>query len=319
MASSSSCSSSSSSDDARSLQTIEITATKFQVFGCSDLHADSKENRELFDELTKPHIERRMSGSHESCNSVLLIAGDISLNLERCEATLSRALDAFDSVFFVPGNNELRLIKSKSSDEFERGSFDKFDRVLALCTRLGVHVGPVLFTNAERELRVAIVPLVAWYSATFTGRWKRGDSVDYQRSWLDFRRCRFHGYADDESQEGVARHFAELNEPVVDAVRSHRPAPHTVITMSHFLPLPSLVPLLAKWRRPDIQYVLGSPFLDAQLRRLGSTTHLYGHSHVNGDSKIDSVRYVQNAMGHPRERHSWWRSSNYQFKCILSK
>ena len=42
--------------------------------------------------------------------------------------------------------------------------------------------------------------------------------------------------------------------------------------------------------------------LDEQIRRLGSAVHVFGHSHINRDLRIDGVRYVQHALRYPKER-----------------
>jgi len=43
--------------------------------------------------------------------------------------------------------------------------------------------------------------------------------------------------------------------------------------------------------------------LAQQLRALGSSTHVYGHSHVNRRVMIDGVTYINNAFGYPSESH----------------
>ena len=47
--------------------------------------------------------------------------------------------------------------------------------------------------------------------------------------------------------------------------------------------------------------ILGSAALDAQVRQLASSIHLYGHTHVNRQVRLDDVLYVNNAFGYPSE------------------
>jgi hypothetical protein len=60
---------------------------------------------------------------------------------------------------------------------------------------------------------------------------------------------------------------------------------------------------------------MGSERIGTQALELGSTTHVFGHSHVNADDVVDVsdaaaslsgekrfVRFVQNALGYPHER-----------------
>lgn len=75
----------------------------------------------------------------------------------------------------------------------------------------------------------------------------------------------------------------------------------TVISFSHFLPsidlMPPSIPLHHRYLYP----VLGSYALERQLRRLGATLHVYGHSHVNRRVTLDGVGYINNAFGYPSE------------------
>ena len=45
---------------------------------------------------------------------------------------------------------------------------------------------------------------------------------------------------------------------------------------------------------------MGDPKVDLQLRALGSRVHVFGHSHLDVDSEVDGVRYVQHALGNNR-------------------
>lgn len=76
----------------------------------------------------------------------------------------------------------------------------------------------------------------------------------------------------------------------------------TVITFSHFLPRIDVMPHRIPDRRRFLYPVLGSSLLDRQIRRIGATIHLYGHSHVNNQTTIDGVTYINNAFGYPIER-----------------
>jgi len=57
---------------------------------------------------------------------------------------------------------------------------------------------------------------------------------------------------------------------------------------------------------------MGTRRLDAQVRRVGSSIHVYGHSHLNRETYLDGVRYVNNALGYPTEGHITTR----RLRCI---
>ena len=76
-----------------------------------------------------------------------------------------------------------------------------------------------------------------------------------------------------------------------------------VVSFSHFVPRQELLPekrvLLHGSLLPKVS---GSSPLEAQIRRLQPDVHLFGHTHINVDVTIEGVRYVQWALGNPKER-----------------
>ena len=61
--------------------------------------------------------------------------------------------------------------------------------------------------------------------------------------------------------------------------------------------------------------VLGSTLVEDQLRKLGSSIHVYGHIHVNRQVTIDGVSYVNNAFGYPHEMCNTAK----RLKCIYER
>jgi|EP01047_Picozoa_sp_COSAG01_P026183 hypothetical protein len=50
-----------------------------------------------------------------------------------------------------------------------------------------------------------------------------------------------------------------------------------------------------------MEKVMGCRELDQHVRRYGANLHVFGHSHLPVDASIDGVRYVQYALGYPRD------------------
>jgi hypothetical protein len=75
-----------------------------------------------------------------------------------------------------------------------------------------------------------------------------------------------------------------------------------VISFSHFLPRRDLLPGVERLRFKGLPKVAGCARLDAQIRSLNASVHIFGHSHISCDRVIDGVRYVQNPLRYPRER-----------------
>ena len=60
--------------------------------------------------------------------------------------------------------------------------------------------------------------------------------------------------------------------------------------------LPSIT---SAFMKASLPLVIGCPELDTQIRKVKSTIHVFGHTHLNVDKTVDGVRYVQNAFGTP--------------------
>jgi predicted phosphodiesterase len=234
-----------------------------RIFAISDLHTDFRENRLLV---------QRLAG-RDYTRDVLVVAGDVADRLETLRETLVFLRGLFREVWFVPGNHEL-WVRGDTRD-----SLEKFAAVLDLCARAGVRTGP---GRAEGHW---IVPLFSWYDEAFD-RHDEGVREELE-AWSDFYFCRW-----PREVESPAEHFAALNG------RWLRRYEGPVLTFSHFVPRPELVPAVRHLTFKGLPKVAGSEIIERQLREAGSTVHVYGHTHLMDDRVIDGVRYVQNWL-HP--------------------
>ncbi len=243
------------------------------IFAISDLHADNRENRELVDQINPLNFQ----------DDSLIIAGDISNKLSVIESTLTSLASKFKHLFFVPGNHELWVAKDHED------SFQKFDQILALCDRLGIHTQPKLVDGAW------VVPLFSWYEAGF---YPAGDpNAAELQGWSDFHLC---NWGDEQAPLDL---FLQKNRPNLHTY--DRP----VISFSHFVPRLELIPSPNVLFFKSLPLVAGSTKIDDQLRQIGSQVHVFGHTHINRDLQIDQVRYVQNALRYPRERKMFNRAN----------
>jgi predicted phosphodiesterase len=247
-----------------------------RVFAISDLHVDYAENQSWVSNLSTSDFGR----------DILICAGDISHNLGALAATLTRLRKSFLEVLFVPGNHELWV-----GNKGRYNSIEKFAQVLAIAKDCSVHTGPLHLSA------VSLVPLFAWYDYSFGM-----PSAELRSRWSDFHTCT---WPDQFDQPRITDYFLALNHPNLDG------RPHPVISFSHFVPRGDLLPPLHS--RPGLlRPVLGSESIDSQVRKLGSSVHVYGHYHVNGSKKRDDVTYINNALGYP---HEPWTAR--QLACVL--
>lgn len=248
-----------------------------RIYAISDLHVDFAANLTLLETLPPNHAA-----------DVLLLAGDVSHRLERTEVTLRLLTQRFARVLFVPGNHDLWLEEGVAEADT---SLDRLTGLMALCDRLGVQTGPAAVGDDWW-----VVPLHGWYEAHFGA--PDGPPVSEEvlaRRWSDHRRCRWPSSLGDDAAR--CAHFASRNE-----VYPAPPDGRRVLTFSHFVPRPDLIPPLERLRFKQLPRVSGTLRLERQLRAVGSEIHVFGHTHIPWDASLDGVRYVQRPLAYPWER-----------------
>lgn len=262
-----------------------------RVWCISDLHEDAE---------SEPTWSERLRGHPDD---TLLVAGDVSTNLETLEAVLVRLKAKFKHVFFVPGNHEFWVFRGRGLPE---NSIEKLFRILELCDRLDVHTRPAFLGHD-----VLVVPLFSWYRRLPEwNEWNFDKSARTPKlkkdaiKWLNLcdMGCRWPWGSHVRSYDDhVADFFFGLNEKSLDWVDDQRARQGCgdipIISMSHFVPL---VEELAPCLKP-LKNIMGCDDLDEQVARLGPRVHVFGHSHINMDEFIGTTRFVQHALGHPSD------------------
>lgn len=238
-----------------------------RVFAISDIHVDYDVNAKWISNLSVSDYQE----------DVLILAGDVTDALRLLGWCLSELTSRFHRVLFVPGNHDLWVVR----DAHDKNSLEKFQEVSTVVNSCGASMRPF------SEGGVSIVPLFGWYDYSF------GEPTEELRSiWMDFYACRWpNGFREKD----VAKHFAALNH-------DYNGAPNDkIITFSHFLPRLDVMPTYIPGAKRLLYPVLGTARLEQQLRLINPTIHIYGHSHVNRNIKIDGVSYINNAFGYPSE------------------
>jgi predicted phosphodiesterase len=238
-----------------------------RIFALSDIHIDYEVNKKWIANLST--VDYRAD--------VLILAGDVTDALQLLDWCLTTLAARFKQVLFVPGNHDVWVIR----DGHEKNSLQKFQEVAAVVESSGASM------KSFRATGVSIVPLLGWYDYSF------GEpSEELKSMWMDYRACRWpNGFGVRE----IAAYFAGLNLHH-SAIEGEK-----VITFSHFLPRIDVMPSFIPKDRRLLYPILGSTLLEQQLRRLNSSMHVYGHSHVNRNVTLNGVSYVNNAFGYPQE------------------
>jgi predicted phosphodiesterase len=257
-----------------------------RVFAISDVHTDYRENLQL------------LAGVSRYRDDALILAGDVSHDLEVLRQTLGLLLERFRYVFFVPGNHELWVRKGEYED-----SLQKFHAILRLCASLGVRTEPEC-VGAGQD-RVCIVPLFSWYTRPEEG----SDSLFRDRPleepattmWTDDYLVKW------PAQLRPAQFFRDLNDARASAAHEV-----SCISFSHFMPRSDLMfataeetpPLRPDPHAPHFNFsrVAGSTLIEEQIRKLDSRVHVYGHQHRNRHRRYEGIWYVSNCLGYRDER-----------------
>jgi Icc-related predicted phosphoesterase len=249
-----------------------------RVFALSDIHVDYESNATWIANVSISDYR----------GDVLILAGDVTDNLTLLGWCVTMLAKRFWKVLFVPGNHDLWVIR----DGRYKTSIEKFREVTSIVESSGASM------RSFRESNLFIAPLLGWYDYSF------GEpSGELKLMWMDYQACR---WPNTFGVREVTAYFTTMNEEHSSIVGD------TVITFSHFLPRIDLMPNYIPASNRVLYPVLGTTQLERQLRRLNSSIHIYGHSHINRNVKMGGVTYINNAFGYPQE--TWMKSK--QFLCV---
>lgn len=256
-----------------------------RIFSISDIHLDYKENLLWLQNLS----------NSEFLEDVLILAGDISDDLDLLELCFQVLSRKFKKICFVPGNHDLWVRKHQ-----ELHSIEKFEFINQLAKDHHIET-----KNLHLET-VDIIPLLSWYDFSFGS-----PNVDLSLAWMDFKHC---VWPKDFNESSVSEYFHKKNEEHLEsAKRKLIGKSKRLISFSHFLPRIDLIPERVPEKFDYLHPIMGSTKLETQLRTLNRDlkpkdqqnsnfhTHIYGHSHINVETEIAGIRYINSAYGYPGE------------------
>lgn len=252
-----------------------------RLFATSDIHIDYPTNREWLRNLSETDYKE----------DLLILAGDVSDSLDLLRECFENLASRFYKVLYVPGNHDLWVVRNQKTID----SLDKFNLIKQLAEESGVGMTPF------HHKSLSIFPLFGWYDYSFGP-----PSKELRTIWLDYHACRWPKGYDNPT---VAKFFMKKNETSGFISGNLR------ISFSHFLPRIDVMPFFIPPSNRNVYPVLGSASLDAQVRQVGSSIHVYGHSHVKRNVTIDGVTYINSAFGYPSETRISSRHLTLITKC----
>ena len=251
-----------------------------RVFAISDIHIDYQENEQWLLGLS----------SVDYLEDLLILAGDVTDDLQLLEQCFNDLSVKFQKVLFVPGNHELWVVRDNIST-----SFEKYKKICELANNYDISM------QAYHTDSLSIVPLLGWYDFSFAE-----PSPQLMEVWMDFRACVWPG---NLQMPDITDYFLKKNKAFLQTNNQ------TLISFSHFLPRIDLMPDFIPYSLRYLYPVLGSVLLDEQIRLLKPNIHVYGHSHVNRQVNIGGIQYINNAFGYPSENHI----TNKNLLCIYEQ
>uniref|UniRef100_A0A7S4QYR1 Calcineurin-like phosphoesterase domain-containing protein n=1 Tax=Alexandrium monilatum TaxID=311494 RepID=A0A7S4QYR1_9DINO len=262
----------------------------WQLLAVSDLHVDYEDN--------KRWVESLPLRGHEG--DAIILAGDISHRADLVRWTLQQFQRRFAHVFYCVGNHELWVKRKDARSDGDRvfaDSCDKFEHLMAVARELGVLTEPTRLGTEAAPLWV--VPLQSWYESEFG---EPGADVREmaKKAFTDFQQVVWPP-AVGSTPDDAARYFDRMNEAMPEWDLGGAP----VVSFSHFLPRLELMPAQLPESMKLLRAGVGTRSLEDRLRRLNSSLHVFGHSHVNWYTHWNGVHYVQNALRYPQERRAW--------------
>uniref|UniRef100_A0A7S1SD66 Calcineurin-like phosphoesterase domain-containing protein n=1 Tax=Alexandrium catenella TaxID=2925 RepID=A0A7S1SD66_ALECA len=289
-----------------------------RIWCVSDVHCDHEQNQSYFKQMDNTVFKE----------DVLILAGDISHELDVLETVFTACKERFAEVFFVPGNHELWVKndthwkESAEGDRKYKDSMDKMTYLLDLCESKGVRTKPGVFECGGEAIWV--VPVMSYHARSFdtepdiADHW---DGIGKLESQVKDFACSVWPSGLDPATDDVADALDGLNDTWVtkmepslsssfSAVAKALPgaraqAKTRMITYSHFVPRLQLNPEKRFLFYPNINKAIGSRALEKRVNSLRPDVHVFGHTHFGWDAVIDGTRYIQAPLAMPKERSSF--------------
>ena len=196
-----------------------------RVLLLSDLHTDYEENQRWVDRIS--------SDGSDVTGTMIIIAGDVSHDLEYLRWTLRKLRRHFGMVVYTPGNHELwldrgrqkldsssrRLCRSTGKGDGCSNSLEKLVKVLELCIEEDICIGPVQIGDVGNELLV--LPLLSWHHQAFDTEpaidptcWSKIPNAT--KVIVDYRRTSWPGLSAVDVKHSVAGYIDSLNDCIID-------------------------------------------------------------------------------------------------------
>jgi len=285
------------------------------VFCFSDASCDEKASQTFIRRLTLPGTKKQEMGSlNRIVESVLIVAGGIARSPNDLHTAVQVMRTRVSHVHFVPGALELHIKSDAEHNDLpedERRYHNSLEKAKYLLSHFSKHTG-IIATPQVYDCggeAVWVVPVVSFSSPTFDAE----PDVDGPAGCSALRGSR--DFTDPVWPEGLdpmsddaanamdglnewlrsqmAQEDREALEKVLRATPQERSAASTrLVTFSHFVPRPDLIPEKRLLENPGLPKMVGSTALRKRVLGIRPDVHIFGHSCFGWDATLGGIRYI---------------------------
>jgi len=255
------------------------------LFAISDLHVTTPQNRVIVEGLRS---ERKADW--------LLVAGDISEDINDVEWALNLLTKRFATVVWVPGNHELWTPRH-GPQQWLRGTH-RYEQLVAKCRTLGVITPEDSYPVWHGTGGPArIVPLFLLYDYTFAYKIAATKEAALERAWAAGVVCSDEFMLHPDPYPSRAA-WCEARVTETERRLAECDLSVPTILVNHF---PLTEDPTRSLRRPEFAQWCGTVLTADWHTRFNAAAVVYGHLHIPHTARRDGVRFEEVSLGYARE------------------
>ncbi|MBI3968225.1 MAG: metallophosphoesterase [Chloroflexi bacterium] len=265
----------------------------------SDLHADFSPNPRVIAEMAQLLLA--------DPPDVLIVAGDVSHDLELTERMLARLAGAVPRCLFVAGNHDVWFYPRRVDQDPTLDSWRRYDEELpALCRRVGVHsLGQEPFVVDG----VGFAGTLGWYDYSLAPAYLAGtiSPEQYANKRLDTAVWQDVNYVAFRDADGSVIPDPLVCRKLVDRLRTHlaeltSQVVRTIVGVTHCQPCHEVVKIRNRLPWDFFSAFMGSAALAQTMLECSAVRlAIYGHTHIPGEAQLGELRVVGRPLGYPAE------------------
>lgn len=265
---------------------------------CSDLHIDQW-NKNLYQKYPCGIREYNNLSWEKKDNTILIIAGDISDNIDLSIKFIDDISENYDKILFVDGNHEhVDLYPKLYSMEYINQKIKKKENDKLI----------YLPCNDYIVNDTVFIGFCGWWNYNNYDSKEIKKSLDYFKNWID-------NFTESDSRDFIYNVFAkskyEYNELIFKLNKYHlNNNISNIVIVTHTQPDISFVNL------EDLGSELNTKFENITSSKFPKIKYwIFGHTHAQHNTKKNNIEYICNPRGRPED----FNRTNYNLHKLIIK